>query len=120
MLRVPLGEIPLFNGFPERVGSTWHLEGALGAGRAPSQGLLHPASRNGAFREGGTGSAGAGCVLLALSWALCPCWMDVQVSKPCSRRESESGLLTGGWFMPGEEFAPGRVCVAGLARRWEI
>lgn len=26
MLRVPLGEIPLFHGFPECVGSTWHLE----------------------------------------------------------------------------------------------
>ncbi|XP_048168633.1 disabled homolog 1 isoform X13 [Corvus hawaiiensis] len=29
--------------------------------------------------------------------------MDVQVSKPCSRRESESGLRTGGWFMPGQD-----------------
>lgn len=82
--------------------SMWEARGIweqLRAGRVPSWGLLHPASRNGTFREGGTCSAGAGGLLLAWSWALCPGWMDIQVPKPCSRRES--------WFMPGEEFTPG-------------
>lgn len=79
---------------------------ALGAGWVPSWGLLHPASNNGTFRESGRCSAGAGGLLLTQSWALCPGWMDIQVPKPCSRRESESGLRAGGWFMPGEEFAP--------------
>lgn len=39
MLKIPMGEIPLFNRFPlQRVGNTWQLEGAFPAkpGIAPA------------------------------------------------------------------------------------